>query len=340
MSENRLFSEGQTLRLPEPFRMPATVDKQDKTRPAVVLGSPGSGKTTLLRFLAREAIRELGSKAVLALTSSRASATELRDALVLDSGFVSEGPRARSISSLAFWILDQKAQKEQSVRPSLLSGANQQELIRKLIDEAISEKLDKNWGIPKATLSLQGFASELRDQITVLLENQISLAELRSLQSKFPGLRLGPAMDIYPRYLLAIEERQLLDSSQLIVKANAVLRDSAILLEDLRLVLLDDAQELTAAGLALVETISKSANVLFFADPDATVLGFRGAIGGKLVPALEAFLPKLQKLSIDSDHFVRSKEIADLMRKVTNRIPVNLSGMQRKVSLAVPDAIC
>lgn len=330
MSETGLFSHGPDRTLPPHIRIPEGLSDFKPAHPALVLGSPGSGKTTLLRKLAIEAMAELGSQSVLALTPSRSSATSLRDSLVLDSGAVSVGPRARSLSSLAFWILDQTALQSGAARPKLLSGANQQELVRKLIDEALSENLQKNWGIPKAALNLQGFASELRDQITVLLEHQLSVAEIKNLQNQFPELRLGPALDIYPKYLAAIRKAGLLDSSQLIVEAIRILESNSSLVSELRLVLIDDAQELTAAGLELIKIISKNAACYFFADPDATVLGFRGAIGAKLVSAIEEFLPGLRKVSLETSHLVRTTEIADLMRKATNRIPVALSGMQRK----------
>ena len=325
-----LFSQGRDAALPEDFRLPKALESLDPEEPILVLGSPGSGKTSLLRQLAKDRIQRFGASSTLAITPSRTSAAELRDQLVLDSSATSNGPRSRSLSSLAFWILDEQAQRNGSRRPKLLSGANQQELIKKLVSEAICEKRTQEWAVPRQALELQGFASELRDQITVLLEHQLTQEQVRELQLRYPNLRLGPAIDLFPRYLKSLEELELLDASQLIVEAVRVLEQDRTVIEGLRYFLVDDAQELTAAGLALIGSLSKTATGYFFADPDATVLGFRGAVGAKLVEALQQFSPQIQRVTLDSTHSVRPTEIAELMRKASNRIAVSLSGVQRK----------
>ena len=79
---------------------------------ASVLGAPGSGKTTTIVELVahRLAPLEQGGRgwspdSLLVLASSRAAATRLRDRLALRVGVPSNGPLARTVSSLAFELV-------------------------------------------------------------------------------------------------------------------------------------------------------------------------------------------------------------------------------------------
>jgi superfamily I DNA/RNA helicase len=342
MSEKPLFSRGKYSPLAAESAMPKDLQDSSFEGGLLILGSPGSGKTTLLRLIAREQISRLGPNAVLAITPDRQSAALRRDELILDSLISSAGPRARSVTGLAFWILDQTALAKGESRPKLLSGANQQELVASLVTSAIAQGKEKNWKLPKATLQLNGFVTELRDQLTVFLEHQILPEALASLAKDFPDLRLGPALDIYPAYLEEIQKLGVLDTSQLLVRATQQIKADRSLLSDLKLVLIDDAQELTAAGFALVEELSTTITTVFFADPDATVLGFRGALGSKLSAELERVFPKLSRHTLETKHEIRSAEIAELLRRISNRIPVSLAGSQRKSlnhSVSKPESV-
>ena len=73
---------------------------------ALVLGSPGSGKTNLIKNLVTKFETDgLDPSEVLVITPQRAAATRLRDQLAVNSKKVALLPRARSITSLAFEIL-------------------------------------------------------------------------------------------------------------------------------------------------------------------------------------------------------------------------------------------
>ncbi len=342
MSEKPLFSRGKYTPLASESALPKDLQGASFEGGLLVLGSPGSGKTSLLRLIAREQITRLGANAVLAVTPDRQSAALRRDELILDSLASSAGPRARSLTGLAFWILDQTALTNGESRPKLLSGANQQELVASLISSAIAQGKEKNWKLPKATLQLNGFVTELREQLTVFLEHQITPEALSKIAQEFPNLRLGPALDIYPAYLEEIQRRGVLDTSQLLVRATEQIKADRSLVSDLKLLLIDDAQELTAAGFALLEELSSTINLVFFADPDATVLGFRGALGSKLSAELERVFPNLTRHTLETKHEIRSAEIAELMRRISNRIPVSLAGSQRKSlnqSVSKPESV-
>ena len=75
---------------------------------AAVLGAPGTGKTTTLVELVADRVhraRLVAPDEVLVLTSSRGTATRLRDRLALRLGVPTNGPLARTVNSLAFEIV-------------------------------------------------------------------------------------------------------------------------------------------------------------------------------------------------------------------------------------------
>ena len=103
---------------------------------AAVLGAPGTGKTTtLIEVVAdRVLVRGWGADAVLALTTSRATATRLRDAIALRLGVPTTGPMARSVNSLAFEIVRDAARTAGALPPRLVSGAEQDVELASLIE--------------------------------------------------------------------------------------------------------------------------------------------------------------------------------------------------------------
>lgn len=234
-----------------------------------VIGAPGSGKTTQLMRAVLELENQFHPDRILVLTPSRLSAAKLRDQLALASQRPASSPRARSISSFAFELL---TKQHQNLR--LLSGPAQQQLLQKLVADSRSHA---NWGLnPKAT-GLHAFAQELRDLFQVVMEHGLDEQGLRELSTSYPSLKLAPVIDLLPAYLQALSEAQLLDPASLLKRA----KESA--LEGFDWVLVDDAQDLSAAGLALIASLSKRAKVLLFGDPDSGVQGFRSAEPGEFL---------------------------------------------------------
>lgn len=234
---------------------------------AVVLGAPGSGKTALLGEVVR-AIEDQGvtSSQILVLTPSRLAANRLRDQIGVGSNLTSSRPRARSIASFAFELC-----RNQNPDLKLLSGAQQQAILAELLQDQVTESAHRIWGIDRATTELTGFHQEVRDLIAVVIENQLGDAQLGQLASAHDSKGLKVALSILPDYRKKIEALGAVDPAELLVLATEGLNSDNVP----KFVLVDDAQDLTAAGLKLVSKLGQHSASYIFGDPDASVISFR-----------------------------------------------------------------
>lgn len=279
-----------------------------------VLGSPLSGKTKTLIELV-QSLEDAGAKPeeILVLTASRLAANDLRDRLAAQSKKASRGPRARSISSFAFALL-----AKNNPELKLFSGASQQALIASLIDRAISQKQNVTWGFDATTCQLQGFQNEVRDLLAVVVENQLGEKGLIELQKQFPKTKLQVAIDLIPGYQAAHLEQNALDPSELLIQALGALNNA----EPYRFLLVDDAQDLSEAALALISALSKTGTSFIFGDPDAAVLGFRSS--------QQSFLARFDgfaTINLTPDQTNPAKQA--LLQKVSGRIPTSLASKHR-----------
>ena len=290
---------------------------------ALVIGAPGSGKTGFILDLVAE-YESLGysPEEILVITPQRAQAAMLRDQLALASSQVSTGPRARSITSYAFEILT-----AENPEIKLLSGAKQQSLIASLITAAEEKSLTKSWGVDSLTYSLSGFHSELRDLFSVLVENNIDASGLTALQRQWPSANWAAALDLYPAYLDELERARQVDASQLIVRA-AALTD---VLKPPRVLLLDDAQDISLAGLELVSRISSQAQLIVVGDPDSVTMGFR-ASAGAFVEFFVKNRPELVQVYLE-DQLPQPRSVVNLMSKIVQRIPTSLALAHRPLPI-------
>ncbi len=248
-----------------------------------VVGAPGTGKTAVLvgRVAALVAAGVAPDELVV-LTPTRASATRLRDELGLRVDVASPGPLARSVGSFAYQVVRADAVRRGGEPPKLLTGADQDRIIADILlgDEEDERDGASRWpahlGAPvRAT---KGFRSELRAFIAEMTELGTTPAELARL-----GVDAWTAVAGFLRDYRAVLDRMRSphrDVSELYAEAAAAVRDGARVpgLERLRVVLVDDAQELTRGGVALVEALhAQGAAVLAFGDPDIGSGAFRGA---------------------------------------------------------------
>jgi superfamily I DNA/RNA helicase/RecB family exonuclease len=292
----------------------------EREQSALVIGCPGSGKTQSLVELVQELEAQGATpQEILVLSPSRMSANSLRDLIAARSAQAALKPRARSLSSFAFELVSKN-------RPDLklLSGAAQQALVAQLIESSVATKQHLSWKVDALTASLQGFQSEVRDLLSVLIENQLDSQAVSLLQKQYPGLRLQVAMDLMPLYSQRISELGALDPSELLVAALTEVSAAA----KPRYLLVDDAQDLSPAALELVRQISNQSVSFIFGDPDAAVLGFRSGAESFVSLATAEF----QRINLAAPDF--SEQKLNLMARVSSRIPTALATAQRPRTLS------
>lgn len=266
-----------------------------------VLGGPGTGKSTLLVDAAAAHIGAgLPTESVLFLTPGRLSAAA-RGALtarLLDASSaglpVVREPMVRSLHSYAFAVLGKAAQRAGDPPPRLVTGAEQDGVIRELLTGDLDDGAS---GWPRElrpALTTAGFATELRDLLARCAERGVDPAELQRLgrvSGRPEWVAAGRFARQYERVMLlrasvgtAAPQASVpaLGAAELVGAALEALATDADLLAAerarIRLLLIDDAQHLDPQAALLVRVLAAGADLALIAgDPNQAVYGFRGA---------------------------------------------------------------
>ena len=306
---------------------------------ATVIGSPGSGKTTCLkaRFLH---LVDRGAKPeqVVVIAQTRDSANLYRDQLALELQGATAGPLAKTLTSLAFSVVVDRARKNNAPTPTLLSGSEQDAMLQQIIqtqDPAIWPKQ-----LDSTVRSLTGFRTELRDLIAVAIEHGITPSTLAELAIVQNVTQWQAASICYQQYLELQNspKSQKYDSASLLREAARIVsqeQDLPVSITEIKTLLVDDAQELTPAAAGFILSLTqRGAGVCFFGDPDVATLSFRFAnpkvmtllaekiAGSKNVLAESIYLEPIQQ--------VRPPELFSALAKVSSQIQVARAGRQRK----------
>lgn len=253
----------------------------------VIIGAPGTGKTRTLIERVSALLRDhaLTPDEVLVLTPSRQAATVLRDRIGVRVDQATPGPLARSLGSFAFQLVRGAMVHAGAEPPSLLTGADQDRIIADLLSgDAADEEagLPSRWpeSLSPAVRASKGFRSELRAFLAECTELGV-LPEQLAASDRESWRSAGSFLTEYRAVLGGMRSAHR-DVPDLLSEASAILRDAdaATLgpLASLRVVLIDDAQELTRGGVTLVRALrARGIAVLAFGDPDISSGAFRGA---------------------------------------------------------------
>ena len=253
-----------------------------------VLGGPGTGKTTtaIEVVVGRVEAGEAQPDQCLVLTSSRLAAAELRQRVTARLNRTSTEALARTHQSFGFGILRQAAALRGDPAPRLLSGPEQDVILRDLLaGHASGETSGPRW--PErvlAALPTRGFRAELRDLLMRAVENGLEAADLARLGREHGREEWVAAAAVLAEYdeVTALSAPGAYDPAWILGAAADLLDDDEVALErlrdSLRLVVVDDAQELTSAAARLLQTVvAPGIDVVLLGDPDAAVQTFRGA---------------------------------------------------------------
>ncbi|MGZ8804048.1 MAG: ATP-dependent helicase, partial [Microbacterium sp.] len=293
----------------------------------VVVGAPGSGKTTTV--VARvAALVEAGidPDALLVLTPSRQTATALRDRLALAVDRATSGPIARSVSSFAYQLVRATEVAAGAEPPQLLTGGDEDQLVQDLLegdaeDEAAGFGRWPEWLGP-VIRSTKGFRTEVRAFVAECTTLGIEPERLRAL-GRSRSLPVWESMaSFFDEYLQVRADMRGAhrDAAGLVREAVGVLRTAppgTEVADRIRVILVDDAQELTLGGVELLEACrARGVAVLAFGDPDVGSGAFRGATPENFA-RLAASLGDVRVLSAAHRGTAWQNE---LVRRITQRI--------------------
>lgn len=278
------------------------------TRPGLrgtirLLGGPGTGKTTaLVEAAAGHLAAGRDAESVLLLTgssrlSAQARATITTKVLAAGEQTVIREPLVRTVHSYAFAVLRLAAQRAGGAPPRLITGAEQDGIIRELLagDLEDGDASPVRWPERlRPALATVGFANELRDLMARCNERGIDPVALQRLGRRAQR----PEWQAAGRFAQAYEQIMLLraavgmaapqatvpalGAAELVGAALEALAADADLLASERarvqLLLVDDAQHLDPQAARLVQVLAAGAELCVIAgDPRQTVFGYRGA---------------------------------------------------------------
>jgi superfamily I DNA/RNA helicase/RecB family exonuclease len=255
---------------------------------AVIVGAPGTGKTSVaIELVARRVFTDgWSADDIVVLTPNRLAANRLRDAIStrLALGDVTEaasGPRARTPMSLAFSIAAEQAIVHDLDPVRLLTGAEQDAIINDLLIGEIHDN-ERYWPeeLHEDIRVRRVFRTELRELFGRAQEHGLSPEELARLAHELQLPAWESAAQFWKTYRSVVAEARPdhFDASELLAVAAGALADPLVM-ANVKLIILDDAQEATAGVINLLRAFAqRGVAVVVLGDPDESTTTFRGAI--------------------------------------------------------------
>ncbi|MEU7977872.1 PD-(D/E)XK nuclease family protein [Micromonospora sp. NPDC049081] len=263
----------------------------------LVLGGPGTGKTgTLVEAVAARVTEGVDPERLLVLTFSRRQATGLRHRIeariAADGHRVLREPLVRTFPAYAFGLLRRAAAERGEPSPRLLTGPEQDLIIRELLDVVGTEPDDDPVGWPDdllPALRTRAFAGQLRDLLMRAAERGVGPVELARLGEKLGRTDWPAAARFLREYVAVLALRDVsnrgsvaYDPAELVRAATGMLLDDPELLEAERRrlahVYVDELADTDPAQQDLLAVLAGGGRSLVaFADPDSSTYAFRGA---------------------------------------------------------------
>ncbi|PSL39897.1 superfamily I DNA/RNA helicase [Labedella gwakjiensis] len=308
-----------------------------------VLGAPGTGKTTVLVELIADRVTHRGYETdeVLVIAADRRAATRLRDVLAARVAVPTSGPLARALTSFAFSIVVSGNAAAGLPAPRLLTGGEQDVIIADLLSGDDEDGRSGDWPahLDADVRRLPGFRGELRELMARAVESHVS----PQLLSELGDRRMRPAWRAAGRFIEEYHEvvdsfrDQFYDSTELIHRATEIVESAGVdgtglgAFSRLRLLAVDDAEELSAAGAELLRAFSRRGVAIVVAgDPDVASGGFRGAspdVVGRLPQILDAPAGSV----VLGTGYRGTRELAAVYERIVSKVGTAAAGAQRRV---------
>ncbi|MFG2037352.1 ATP-dependent helicase [Dactylosporangium sp. NPDC048998] len=258
--------------------------------PLLVIGGPGTGKTSTLVEAVAARVAEGGDpEGILVLTFGRRGAVRLRDRIEARLGRSSglrttAEPMVRTFHGYAFGLLRRAAVERGEASPRLLTGPEQDLVIRELLAGSAAPWPESLRG----ALNTRAFATELRDLLLRAVERGVGPAGLAELARVHRRADWAAAAAFFEEYLQVLALRDATgrgsvayDYAELVRAASAMLADDADVLERerrrLSYVYVDELPDTDPAQVELLELIAGNGkHLVALADPDSSTFAFRG----------------------------------------------------------------
>ena len=260
-----------------------------------LVGAPGTGKTTAIVARAARLIGEglLEPDEILVLTPTRQTATVLRDRFGRLLDVATPGPLARSVASFAFQLVRAAAVAADQAPPQLLTAGDQDRIVAELLTGDAEDAAAGRDRWPETLgATLRGsrqFRAELRALSAECSERAIPPHELAAVGAAYRRPAWVAAASFLREYgdVLGSMRAAHRDPAELVHEAAGLLGAAPRGAEGerllgpparLRVVIIDDAQELTPGGVSLVRAFrARGVAVMAVGDPDIGSGAFRGA---------------------------------------------------------------
>lgn len=260
----------------------------DATDPVLLVrGAPGTGKSLVaVEMVAAAVARGVAPEHCLVLSPTRQAAAALRDRVTARLAGTTSEPLSRSHQALGFGLLRQAAALRGDPTPRLLSGPEQDVVLRELLaGYAAGDAPSPPWPVDlREALGTRGFRAELRDLLMRAVEWGLDAPRLRELGEQLDRPAWVAAAQVLADYdgVTALSRPGAYDPAWILGAAAELLQDDPEALararDTIRFVVVDEAHELTFAAARLLRTlVGPQTQVRLLADPDSTVQGFRGA---------------------------------------------------------------
>jgi superfamily I DNA/RNA helicase/RecB family exonuclease len=255
-----------------------------------IVGAPGSGKTLTLLETFHDLVvrRKLADNEVLILGANRLVAADLRRQADARVPTVSGAPRVRTSSSLALSIVSNVRRIRGEAPLRLLTGAVQDELVEDSAQRR-AETLSFQSALNRSVVATPLFRNQFRELLRILDDYQISDEDLVRLGEQHDVREWCDVADIVTEYRASLKQQyehhadastlhavavNLLDEIPVAPSALDTLGDAGAL----KVILVDDAQELTESALRLLRAFARrGVSVWAFGDPDISTGAFQGA---------------------------------------------------------------
>ncbi|WP_256840975.1 ATP-dependent helicase [Ornithinimicrobium cryptoxanthini] len=317
-----------------------------------VIGAPGTGKTTVAVATVVDRVERdgLSADSCLVLAPTRVAAGRLRDQITAAVGRTTTQPLARTPSAFAFSVLQDAAVSDDDAPPRLLSGAEQDVVLGDLLAGHQEAGSGPDW--PEAlreALPTRGFRDQLRDLLMRAVEHGLGPEELADLAAAHDRPEWRPAAAVLREYdeVTALQRPGAFDPAWICTAAADRLAGDSDLLQHvrrrIRLIVVDDAQELTASAAALIEQVwQPGIAIVLIGDGDVTSQGFRGADPARFTRLAERLAGRTggtpQRVILAVSHR-RGPALVEVTARVVDRIGASTGADHRRPRPAGEDAL-